>query len=203
MGATFMGVVFTNPSSTSIPDNDPTGITSTITVSGLDPFLLKLNVQTFLPHTFPGDLDVTLTSPAGTVIKLTTDNGGTNDNVFNGTTWDDDADPGSTLPYAVAPLQVVDHTYVTNVLAPLLTPEGHLGAFIGEDPNGTWTLTVVDDSGIDVGSLNGWSLDVSAVLTPVVSSTSTFTQLIPLAIPTTTRLASRRPLSWPASVRGC
>src|SRR4051812_2096074 len=183
MGATFMGVVFSNPSSTSIPDNDPTGITSTITVSGLDPFLLKLNVQTFLPHTFPGDLDVTLTSPAGTVIKLTTDNGGTNDNVFNGTTWDDDADPGSTLPYAVAPLQVVDHTYVTNVLAPRLTPEGHLGAFIGEDPNGTWTLTVVDDSGIDVGSLNGWSLDLSAVLTPVVSSTSTFTQLTALAIP--------------------
>ena len=39
----------------------------------------------------PSDLDITLTSPAGTVVTLTTDNGGTADDVFNGTLWDDQA----------------------------------------------------------------------------------------------------------------
>src|SRR5262249_47526236 len=38
--------------------------------------------------------------------------------------------------------------------------EGALSAFLGEDPNGTWTLTVVDDSAGNTGTLRGWSLRV-------------------------------------------
>ena len=36
-----------------------------------------------------------------------------------------------------------------------------MGAFIGEDPTGTWTLTICDDLAGDGGSLDSWSLDLT------------------------------------------
>src|SRR5687768_9367766 len=111
----------------------PTTIISTIVVSGADPFLLDFNLRTFLRHTFPGDLDVTITSPSGTVVTLTTDNGGGSDHVFNGTLWDDGANPVGYLPYTSNNGLVTDHAYVSNVLASPLVPEGAFGAFIGEN----------------------------------------------------------------------
>lgn len=40
---------------------------------------------------------------------------------------------------------------------------GDITAFNGEDPNGTWTLTVSDNSGGDTGTLEGWSLAVTSL----------------------------------------
>ena len=42
-----------------------------------------------------------------------------------------------------------------------LTVESALGAFVGEDPNGTWTLTIGDEAALDTGSVNSWSLDLT------------------------------------------
>src|SRR5262249_36871995 len=39
-----------------------------------------------------------------------------------------------------------------------LTPEEPLAAFIGEDPNGTWTITISDDFDEDGGTLTQWDL---------------------------------------------
>ena len=38
----------------------------------------------------------------------------------------------------------------------------------GEDPNGTWTLKVIDGADVDVGTLNRWSIDLHGT-TPVVT----------------------------------
>ena len=46
------------------------------------------------------------------MVTLTTDNGAGNDNVFNGTKWDDDANPGGQVPYATNNGLVTDQTYV-------------------------------------------------------------------------------------------
>lgn len=142
-----------------------TSLSSTsIAVAGAGAALTDIDVTTNVPHTFPGDIDMTLESPAGTVVTLTTDNGGTNENVFNGTTWDDDADPGTQVPYDIDENLVTEHTYADNVLASPLVPEESLGAFVGQNPNGLWTLTVSDDSTGDGGSLNPWSLDVTTLV---------------------------------------
>ena len=139
-----------NNTPTPIPDNSV--VQSTLVVGGAGNFLLDVDLSTFITHTFSGDLDVTLESPAGTIVKITTDNGSLNDNVFNGTLWDDQAgDP------------VTDHVYANNVVATPLTVEEALGMFLGEDPNGTWTLTVADDATIDTGTLNSWSLAVTSI----------------------------------------
>ncbi len=90
---------FTNTTPVVIPTG-PAVVTSTITVSGANTYLLDLNMTTFITHTFNRDLDITLMSPAGTVVTITTDNGINNDNVFNGTLWDDNANPGGQVPHA-------------------------------------------------------------------------------------------------------
>src|SRR5690606_19917535 len=72
---------------------------SQITVAGAGNIIVDLNVITNITHTFPGDLDMVLISPAGTIVTLSTDNGSSFDNVYDGTLWDDSANPGGQVPY--------------------------------------------------------------------------------------------------------
>jgi subtilisin-like proprotein convertase family protein len=154
---------------TTFPQNTavtiPTGpavVTSTVVVSGAGSYVLDVDAVTGLTHSFPGDIDMTLTSPAGTVVTLTSDNAGTNDDAFNGTRWDDDANPAGQVPYSSNNGMVTDHVYAVSTPVATLTPEEPLGAFVGENPNGTWTLTLSDDSTGDGGQLASWKLDLSS-----------------------------------------
>jgi subtilisin-like proprotein convertase family protein len=134
------------------PLQDSAGVESTLAASGLGAYLMDLDVTTRLSHSFGGDLDVTLTSPAGTTVTLTTDNGGGADNAFNGTVWDDDG--GDFNP----PGPVTLSMFSDGVPESPLVPEEAMAAFIGENPNGTWRLRVEDDQAGDTGVLESWSL---------------------------------------------
>ncbi|MFZ9387821.1 MAG: proprotein convertase P-domain-containing protein [Chitinophagaceae bacterium] len=169
---------------TVVPILDNTVVSSTINVAGAPAYLYKLNVITNITHTFASDLDITITSPSGTVVTLSSDNGGSNDNVFAGTTWDDDANPGGQVPYSSNNGMVTDHSYSNNVVATPLAPEEPLAAFIGENPNGTWTIRVSDDAGGDLGSLNSWSLVVGASATPPLVTTNSYSNNTAVPIPT-------------------
>ncbi|HTF90607.1 MAG TPA: proprotein convertase P-domain-containing protein, partial [Planctomycetota bacterium] len=152
----------------------------TTSVSGMGAFLWDVDLDTAITHTAAANIDMTLTSPAGTVVTISTDNGGANDDVFNGTRWDDNTNDPCT-----------DHVYANLTLANPMSPEGRLTAFRGENPNGTWTLTIADDALADNGSLNSWSLDVSSLGGAPPSIASVFSQspllLIPPGAPTTTQ----------------
>ncbi len=149
------------------PIHDEATTTSTIAVSDVGGHLLDLDVLTDITHSFNGDLEITLTSPAGTTVTLTTDNGGIFDDVFAGTTWDDDAGD------VAAPGPVSDHAFANAVAAAALVPEEALGAFAGEDPNGTWQLDVHDDADGDQGTLRGWSLTLTTSnLAPIAVESS-------------------------------
>lgn len=121
-------------------------ITSTIVVSTPRTFIADVDMLTFITHTNNDDLDITLTSPAGTTVIVSSDNGGTNDDVFNGTEWDDFAGP------------VTKKTFTNNVVTTSAGPEGGFAAFQGENPNGTWTLKISDDNSNDGGNLQSWAL---------------------------------------------
>jgi subtilisin-like proprotein convertase family protein len=175
-------LTFTNNTPLAIPAG-PAVVTSTITVTGAGPVISDVNLTTFLTHTFAADLDVTITSPAGTVVTLTTDNGAGNDNVFNGTVWDDDANPAGQVPYTTNNGLVTDHAYVNLTLASPLAPEGALAAFNGENPNGTWTITVSDDLAGDGGSLDSWTLNLCTLPAAPAETTTSLTNSTPLGIP--------------------
>ncbi|MGE0480676.1 MAG: proprotein convertase P-domain-containing protein [Phycisphaerae bacterium] len=172
-----------------VPQVIPTGpgvISAQIVVVGADPWLWDVDVTAFVRHINNADLDVTLQSPAGTVVTLTTDNGGAFDDVFNGTTWDDDADPGNPAPYANNPGLTTDRTYANLVVATPLVCEEALAAFIGENPNGAWTLTISDDLANNGGSLDRWQLDIAALTrAPDLTVTANFSTDPNIPIPTT------------------
>lgn len=177
------------PTTTTVTQSTPTAIvdvgtvTSTVTVSGAGTYLWDVDLTTFITHTFAADLDISITSPAGTIVTLTTDNGAGNDNVFNGTVWDDDANPGGTVPYSANNGVVTDQTYANLTLASPLVPEGALGAFVGENPNGTWTITITDDLTGDTGSLGSWSLAVTTFPNAVIADAPvSVSQTTPTAI---------------------
>jgi subtilisin-like proprotein convertase family protein len=142
-------IVNSTDPATAIPDVNPAGLSESINVSGLQNGIQDINLFTDITHTFPADLDVTLTSPSGRVVTITTDNGGSNDDSFHGTLWDDQT-----------ALHVTSATYAVGVVQPNLSPEQPLAGFQGEDPNGTWTLKVADDLASDVGNLQSWGLQI-------------------------------------------
>ena len=156
---------FTATPGTAIGPDGGTATTSTITIAGVAGLISDLDLQTFITHTLNGDLIIQLTSPSGTTITLVnrtgapTSPGDINANGFLGTVWDDDA--GFVLPDGFA--------FAGNASAPGLTPEELLAAFDGEDPNGTWTLTVIDAdqdffTPVGVGTLDSWSLTIDTVV---------------------------------------
>jgi subtilisin-like proprotein convertase family protein len=133
-----------------IPDDNPVGITSTLEVTGTVPNLIDANVAITITHTFVGDLRVRLISPAGSVVDLVVNRGSSGDD-FTNTVFDDQADrPIDDISANDAPF--------TGSFRPMQP----LAALNGQDPNGTWSLWVVDSAGRDVGALVAWSLEISA-----------------------------------------
>ncbi|MCO4772605.1 MAG: proprotein convertase P-domain-containing protein, partial [Deltaproteobacteria bacterium] len=124
----------------------PTSVTSTIEVAE-NASVADVNVTIDITHIWDADVDVSLTSPTGTVIDLTSDNGGGADN-FTNTVFDDEADTPITAGSAPFAGSYIPET-------PLSTLDGELSA-------GTWTLTVTDDfPSVDDGTLNSWTLDIT------------------------------------------
>ena len=141
-------------------------ITSTINVDDIGT-IIDLNVLNFLvTHTWVGDLAATLTSPSGTTVQLFDGPGipasnfgcdGDNMNV----NFDDAA--GSTATDLENTCDAAAFT-ISGTFQPLES----LSAFLGEEVNGTWTLTIIDDyPSLDGGSLDGWGLDVCLLDAPL------------------------------------
>lgn len=125
---------------------------SVINLNGLDFFTWDVNLNVNISHTSSGDLDIYLISPSGTEIAISTGNGATFDNIYQATTFDDQ---GST--------PVTDFVYANNVSLGTVIAEAALAGFVGENPNGNWTLKIVDHTPTGVGSLVDWSLDVTTI----------------------------------------
>jgi len=142
-----------------IPDNDPTGATVQIPVTGIG----KASKLTFsidgetcsstegsttvgVDHTFVGDLVGTLTSPTGASAVLFQRAGSSGNNLCK-VVFDDAA---TTAFSSVSPTQ-----------APFTgswKPNVALSSLIGANADGVWTFKVVDAAGTDKGSIRSVSL---------------------------------------------
>ena len=107
-------------------------------------FIADLNVPVDITHTYRADLDITLTSPAGTAVVLTSDNGAGANNLR--VVFDD----------AAATSIVGDNA--THNATVQRRPENPLSAFNGQNASGNWTLQICDDALADVGTFNFYSL---------------------------------------------
>jgi subtilisin-like proprotein convertase family protein len=151
---------FSNNTAQVIPTG-PAVIQSSLNVSGQEPYLCNVFANTKITHTACGDLDITLTSPMGTVVTLASDNGDDLDDIYSNTDWLDNADAQTgAVPYTQNDQLPSDRLSVDKVAATTLVPEEAMGAFIGENPNGNWILTISDDDAVNGGMLNSWGLTV-------------------------------------------
>lgn len=140
----------------SIPEVPGTGVIErTVVVSGAPTYLTDVNLATSIEHNFdPSELTVRLVSPQGTSV-LISNNRGTGSFRSLSTLWNDSA---SAL--------ITNATWTGGQTRPQMVPEGSLGAFIGQNPNGTWKLIVEDLVPKDVTNPDGvtlgnWSLDLT------------------------------------------
>ncbi len=162
-------LIFTNSQSITIPDNAcPSNVTSAINVP--DSFAWnQLKVGVMINHTYRGDLRLELESPAGTTVELLQRIGGTANNLdalFS------DEGPSGAFGSGSHDLSPPDYEVEGQTQGSGTAP---LSTFNGDDPQGTWTLSICDDAGIDTGNLVQWSLlfftpntpaDLTLALTP-------------------------------------
>jgi subtilisin-like proprotein convertase family protein len=149
---------------------------SNVTVSGISAPVSKVSVTLKnMSHTFPDDVDVLLVGPTGRKFIVISDAGDTNDWVGATITLDDAAaaslgdtasnQTGSFKPGNFGTVQ--DPFPAPAPAGPYLSPapggaETFATAFGGLDPNGTWSLYVVDDAATDVGTFaGGWDLTIT------------------------------------------
>jgi len=143
-----------------IPDNNPTGISSTITVP-TGGVVTDLDVLVNIPHTWQGDVVATLSHGGVTQTLINrvglcfeSNYGYSADNFGppGGFLTLDDAAPVSIDCYA-GPLSAG----IDNYAGPA-RPNQALAAFNGLDPSGPWTLTVSDPLPEFAGTLATWAL---------------------------------------------
>jgi uncharacterized delta-60 repeat protein/uncharacterized repeat protein (TIGR01451 family) len=169
--------VYSNPAPITILDlTNASPYPSSITVTGLVGTVTKVVATvTNLYHQSPDDIDMLLAGPTGASTMLMSDAGGGNF-ITNVTLTFDDAAAGF-LPDSS---QIASGTNKpTNFLLADLLPSpappspwgSTLASFNGTDPNGLWSLYIVDDLAIMSGAITrGWSL-VLTTLGTVPSAT--------------------------------
>lgn len=153
-----------------IPDNNPSGVSHTITIPA-SAQILDLDVDLTLLHTWVGDLCISLVhngvtvnlvqrpgdpTPGCVVPDFGCDSNNLNvilDDEGTGGALDSLSCPGGAFNYPVSP--------------PNYLPIQPLSAFDSLDASGNWTLTVSDYAPADVGTLVSWSLHVTTAGGPV------------------------------------
>ncbi|MBK8584424.1 MAG: proprotein convertase P-domain-containing protein [Bacteroidetes bacterium] len=156
-GTQNLASTFTSNVPVFIPDNNATGVTSPIVVSGISPSTLSatsvVSVNLNLTHTYDGDLAISLISPSGNSVYLSNRRGSGGDNFIN-----------TVFTMSAA-------TLINLGTAPFtgnFKPDGNLGTFTG-NANGTWLLKVQDLAGVDTGRIQNWNIIINSLVPETIS----------------------------------
>ena len=179
---------FSNPAAIAIPDFGAAApYPSNISVA-LAGTITRVTVRlNNLNHTFPADIDVMLVGPGGQNAVIMSDVGGSTSVTGVTLTLDDAAATNLPTPLVTGTFKPTNVGTSDLWPAPAPSPAGGsaLGVFNGLNPNGTWSLYVVDGAGGDSGSFaGGWALTISTTndcgtptptpsITPVPTATPT------------------------------
>ncbi|MEM8584256.1 MAG: proprotein convertase P-domain-containing protein [Bacteroidota bacterium] len=163
--------VFQGQTNVIVPPGAPSvtvGISeSDAVVTGVGPLTGCLRVERVLvnmTHTWTGDIGLFLISPAGTVLELSTRNGGSQNDYLN-TEFRDDAaifitDGNPPFTGTFRPEGRQQDINNPNNFDPLGTFT-LANTFAGENADGTWTFLVNDYVSLDVGEILNWEIEFS------------------------------------------
>lgn len=130
--------------------NTPTVDTLFLTGNEL---IMDLEVSISLSHTFLGDIDVDLTSPSGTMVRLHDQGGGSSDDLV--ALFTDSGIPNGTAPFDCG----------CEMQPAGIAGVGSLADFVQETVGGPWTLTITDNFALDSGTLHRWCVRVPMACT--------------------------------------
>src|SRR5436190_646931 len=197
--ANIEAAVFSNPTSINLPASGTTAtpFPSPISVAGMVGTITKITVTlNDINHPRPDDLEILLVGPTGKKFVLLADAGGTGTAATGVTLTFDDAaasliaDLGPMVTGTFKPTcvdaQANINTEFPGVVGPFDIPlpsgSGTLGlSFNGTNPNGNWSLYVVDDiEGTPSGSITGgWTLNINTGSTTEPSVTTVTSSINP------------------------
>jgi subtilisin-like proprotein convertase family protein len=170
--ATSPETTFTRVGTITVNDNAAaTPYPANLAVAGLSGTIQSLAVRLDgVTHTFPGDLEVVLVGPGGQRVNLWSDAGASVDLSNAAITFrdgfpplaGDNLTPGGTY----APTDATPFGESLPAPAPAAPYSATLSTFNGLDPNGTWSLYVADDAGVDAGSISSFTLLFSTTSNP-------------------------------------
>ncbi len=135
-----------------VPDNTPAGVNSNLIVAQSGS-ILDLDLSLRMTHTYPGDLNVSLTHVASnTTVIIGSRLGGSGCGVDNIDAVFNDASPTAMACRASSP-----------GIGGNIRPSNPLAAFNGLDLASTWRLNVADVANADTGVLQEWCLTPSVM----------------------------------------
>ncbi|BBH70303.1 hypothetical protein ACTI_69880 [Actinoplanes sp. OR16] len=145
-----------------IPDNDPTGASAVVDVSGVgyasaltfsidgtECSTTSASTTVGIDHTFVGDLVATLTAPGGQTATLFSRSGAGGNNLC-GVVFDDAA----ATPFSAALSSNAPFTGTWE-------PDDPLGTLRVSPADGAWTLNVTDRANADTGSIRAFALHIA------------------------------------------
>jgi hypothetical protein len=155
----------------SIPDNDPAGVSSSITIAGNE-VISNLEVTLFgAAHTWVGDLVVTISN--GTTTADLMRRTGNPDPSSGGFGDSDDLGGDYTFADGEANLWtwvdgntgvIPSGRWEASTTGPVGvgTPVDLSALFGGQSTLGTWTLAISDNAGGDIGDIQGWGISFTS-----------------------------------------
>ena len=112
-----------------------------------------ISVCLLIEHNWIEDLDIELFAPNGSIVNLSSDNGGSSEDYG-------DVAGGIEVCFTPTATNLIT-TYTGGNIGDWLPEAGNFNAFNGSNPNGNWELSISDDELLLSGSLISWSIEFS------------------------------------------
>ncbi len=173
-----------------IPDENSTGVTSTIAITD-DSVILDVNVVLSVSHDYMGDVRVYLSDGQDDVMVIRRPAGGNGPASCSGNNLDDNIADDEAVPSFEEDCSDVSPAYKPGAAYRTGDPPSNsaLAVYDGRTITGDWTLNVQDGGGGGTGTLRSWCLNITV---PDESPTPTAT-IPPLPTHTPTATASATP----------
>lgn len=146
-------ITYSNTTPATLPDNNCTaaGTASRTFVVPVSYIVADVDIGVFVTHTYRSDLRINLISPTGTNVVVMTWTGNVQGGDNLNDRFDDEAAAAITTHVAAAndPLTPAPPPYSHS-----FRPSAALSAFDGQNAAGTWTMTICDAVGADLGTFN-------------------------------------------------
>lgn len=194
------------PVNIAVPDNNPTGVSNSINVSGIPAGCLITNIAVTInmPHTDPGDMVINLRGPNGQILSLYKHNSNSNTGLgsiptagfYNAVVSSIGVTPFPAVPIPyrygqtspAGPYRADALNGVTNPDYTIMDPTGFVSnaqSFqdlytTSASANGNWTLAMADGAAGDLGTLISWCLDITYACGPASAGTAVWSPYVGL-----------------------